>query len=79
MLRGELRRVRRESEFQANLAAYQVWRLAHLMRAKRLPRKPDDLTKAKKRSTGPDWRAQKAVIELLNAAYGGTDNRKKEA
>ncbi len=60
----------------ANLAAYQVWRLAHLMRMKRLPRKPDDLTKKRKAaSSGPDWKAQKAMITMLNAAFGGFDNR----
>lgn len=77
MFAGWGNQVERESKLAANLAAYQVWRLAHMMRLKRLPRKPDDLTKKKKVSTGPDWRNQKAAIELLNAAMGGFDNRPK--
>lgn len=77
VFRGEAKRVDRETRLQANLAAYQVWRLAHLMRLKRLPRKPDDLMKTKRISTGDDWRAQKAAIELLNAALSGSDARKR--
>lgn len=49
------------------------------MRAKRLPRKPDDLTKARRKGTGADWKAQKAAIELLNAGLGGFDNRRPGA
>jgi hypothetical protein len=74
---GWANQVEREAKLAANLAAYQVWRLAHMMRFKRLPRKPDDLTKKKTVSTGPDWRKQKAAIELLNAALGGFDHRPK--
>lgn len=69
--------VEREAKLAANLAAYQVWRLAHMMRFKRLPRKPDDMTKKKAVSSGPDWRAQKAMIEMFNAGVGGYDNRVK--
>jgi hypothetical protein len=69
--------VKRESELQANLAAYQVWRLAHMMRLKRLPRKPDDLTTKKRPgSTGENWKMQKAAIEMFSAAIGGYDNRR---
>jgi hypothetical protein len=70
----------RRAELQSNLAAYQVWRLAWLQRVKKLPKKPDNLTGKgnRRRGTGPDWRAQKAAIELLNAQIGGFDNRKKD-
>jgi hypothetical protein len=77
VFKGEGKRLQAEANLAANLAAYQVWRLAHMMRFKRLPRKPDDLTKAKRASTGTDWRMQKAAIEAFNAAVGGFDNRPK--
>lgn len=78
VIAGESKRIERENRLKANLAAYQVWRLAHLMRVKRLPRKPDDLMKAKKNTgSGADWKKQKAVVEMMNAAFGGFDNRDK--
>lgn len=47
-----------------------------MMRFKRLPKKPDDLTKKKRKvGTGDDWRLQKAAIEMFNAGIGGFDNR----
>lgn len=80
VFKGYAKKINQEAELHSNLAAYQVWRLAHMMRFKRLPKKPDDLLDSKKNkpSTGPDWKAQKQAIEMLNAAVGGFDNRKKE-
>lgn len=75
VFRGESERLKQEADLKANLASWQIWRLAHFMRAKTLPRKPDDLTKKKAKGTGPDWKMQKAAIELLNAAIGGFDSR----
>jgi hypothetical protein len=70
-------------ELQSNLAAYQVWRLAHLMRTKTLPNKPDNLisTKKNKKPIGSkmDWKMQKSIFEMYNAALGGFDNRKKSS
>lgn len=77
VFKGETDRLKAETTLNVNLAAYQVWRLAGMMRLKRLPAKPDDLMKKKRASTGPDWRAQKAALELFNAGIGGYDNRKK--
>lgn len=77
MFNGVAKRINREAELHSNLAAYQVWRLAHLMRLKHLPRKPDDLTKKKRPgATGDDWKMQKAAIEMFSAAIGGYDNRR---
>lgn len=78
VFKGESERIDRESKLHANLAAYSVWRLAHLMRLKRLPAKPDDLTRARRKGTGADWKMQKAAIELLNSGVGGFDNRRPE-
>lgn len=79
VLVAEMQRRNDESELHANLAAYTAWRVANLMRVKRLPDKPDTLFKngktTKGKSSGPDWRAQKRVFEMMNKMFGGTDNR----
>lgn len=71
-----------EIELHSNLAAYQSWRTAILTRAKKIPRKPDDLMKTRKRKKKnghqQDWKDQKAAFEMINAAMGGFDDRKKE-
>lgn len=73
---GEAERIEDEAKLAANLAAYQVWRLAHMMRFKRLPKKPDDLTKKKaKGKVGASWQAQKRALEMFNTGIGGFDNR----
>lgn len=79
MFKGEGQRLKQETELQANLASWSVWRAENFRRARNLPRKPDDLTKKKPPSTGGDWKAQKAAIELLNAALGGFDHRPKKS
>ena len=80
VLEGESRRIEAESRMANNLAAYQAWRTAQFMRMKRMPDKPDDLLKVARRrgGTGEDWQRQKATIEMLNAALGGTDARKRD-
>lgn len=77
---ADTKRRNQEIELKTNLASWQVWRLAYLMRFKKLPDKPDDLLKAKeaKKGTGENWKAQKSVFEMYNAAFGGFDNRKKD-
>lgn len=74
-MRGENKRLERDSRLHSNLAAYTAWRTAVLSRTKVLPRKPDDLFKRRRKGTGDDWKAQKAMIETINAALGGFDNR----
>jgi hypothetical protein len=79
-INADAKRRNDESELHANLAAYQAWRLAFLMRVKKLPQKPDDLMSKKgqrRAGSGSDWKAQKAMIETINAMFGGFDNRVK--
>lgn len=79
-INADAKRRNDESELHANLAAYQAWRLAYFMRVKKLPPKPDDLTSKKgppRSGSGPDWKAQKAMIETINAMFGGFDDRPK--
>ena len=59
-----------------NRTSWTVWRLAYLMRLKRLPRKPDQLFK----KTGParDWQSDKKLVEMFNSLVGGSDGRMKD-
>jgi len=69
----------RSFKFQASLAAYSAWRGAYFQRLKKLPNSPDDLTSKKQKvSTGPDWKKQKAAMEMLNRAVEGFDKRVKK-